>query len=612
MKTRILCLFLFLPVLLSGTRAFAEKPWTEVRSPHFRVLTNGSTGDARHVAHEFEQMRYVFATQFPQFRLDSGAPMTIFAARDEQTAKMLEPGMWKAKGAKPAGVFHHGWEKQYVMVRLDETGLSPRVEVYHEYTHSILHLNSHWLPTWLDEGMAEFYGYTSFQQHKIYIGAPTVRAGRLQATPIPIEDLMSNDKVRSYYRDQDRADMFYAESWALVHYLIFGPEMGRGAKLNQFFQLIQGDTPQKTAFVQVFGSFAQMDKALDIYMRNMAFHAAVLPDPPQINEKDFTAKMLTMAQTEAELAGYHLWTGDLADAKPLVAKALKDDPKLGFAHEEEGFILFAEGQDGVARDEFSQAFALDGTLYLSLFAKTMLSPIAKSNAPADETAFNDAMEKVLDLNHQFAPAYVQLARLAVRQGDLQHAYGLARRAEELEPSRAGYHLLTGQILLRMGKDAQAADFAQYVAKHWYGPDHNEAVELWNRVPAAQRPAGISLVEEVPTGTQTATGIVKSSTCGGVDPQGKKQQWTLVLNHDGKEMTFHSKDKGFFMFGFSDTLWWGENHASSCRHLEGLRAVVQYKPDTTDTSYAGNIAELDVLDDLPGSAGGSASQTVAAK
>jgi hypothetical protein len=83
----------------------------EVRSPHFRVLTNGSQDDDRHVAREFEQMRFVFAHRNPVFRLEGGAPMVVFAAQDEPTAKSLEPYLWKEKGAKPAGVFNHGWEK---------------------------------------------------------------------------------------------------------------------------------------------------------------------------------------------------------------------------------------------------------------------------------------------------------------------------------------------------------------------------------------------------------------------------------------------------------------------------------------------------------------------
>lgn len=110
--------FVFLLVTVVPCVA-GEKAWIEVCSPHFRVLTNSSQKDARSVAHEFEQVRYVFAEHNPQFRLEGGAPLTIFAAADESTAKMLEPSLWKAKGAKPAGVYHHAWEREYVMVRME-------------------------------------------------------------------------------------------------------------------------------------------------------------------------------------------------------------------------------------------------------------------------------------------------------------------------------------------------------------------------------------------------------------------------------------------------------------------------------------------------------------
>jgi hypothetical protein len=49
------------PVCLALLIAFSahaeQKPWTEVKSPHFRVITDGSDRDARNVAAEFEQMR---------------------------------------------------------------------------------------------------------------------------------------------------------------------------------------------------------------------------------------------------------------------------------------------------------------------------------------------------------------------------------------------------------------------------------------------------------------------------------------------------------------------------------------------------------------------------
>jgi len=526
MNCRPVLIALGLALALPSAAIAKVAPWNEICSPHFCVLTNGSAADARHVAHEFEQMRYVFAGGLKNARLDSGEPMLIFAARDEQTAKSLEPGIWKRKGAKPAGLFKHGWEKQYVMVDLDAetTGLNTYALVYHEYTHFILHLNAHWLPVWLDEGMAEFYAYTRFQGNKILLGVPTARQPNRGEAPIPLKTLLEVTLSSPYYSDSDKVEQFYFESWVLVHYLTFGPNMGGGVKLNQFFGELQTGTEQEQAFQQVFGSLAAVEKGLDQYMMQVAFRVDVVPDESQVNEKTFTVKKLTIAETEAQLAGYHLWSHDVNSAQPLVKQALADDPKLGLAHEENGFLLFAAGNDGAATAEFSQAYTLDSSLYLSLFAKTMLSPIAASNAAVDEAAFRAALEHVADLNEQFAPAYVQMARLAMRENNPQLAFSLSRKAEELEPWRAGYHLLTGQILLRMGKDAEAASFAEFVAEHWDGPDHNEAVELWNTIPMTERPAGKSLVEEIPDNTKTARGTVQSVQCGAKTSHGR---WSLA-------------------------------------------------------------------------------------
>jgi len=587
MNLRCISVVLFLLSVCVTSASASESPWTEVRSPHFRVLTNGGVGEARRVAYEFEQLRFVFSTRFPNARLQSGAPLLIFATRDEETAKKLDPLTWKRMGGNMAGEFRHGWERQYAIVRLDTFGGDGAKEVvYHEYAHTILHLNSHWLPAWLDEGMAEIYGYTRFQGNKIYLGAPTLRVRTLRSRmPDPIEKIITVDHLSPLYN----GEFFYAESWALVHFLVYGPGMEGGKKLDQFFDQLQQGVEQKKAFQQVFGDFGKLDKALASYMLQPTYATTILTNSPQIDEKTFASRGLSVAETEAELGAFYLWDHNGQDARSLSLQALHDDPKLGLAYENIAFLDFIEGKDADAAKEFAQAFALDGTLYLSLFDKTMLSPQATSNAVDDMNTLGATLGKVLRLNPDFAPAYVQLARLALRENDLSSALKVARKAEELEPSRAGYHLLSGQIERRMGNGAVAAVSAKFVADRWFGPDHDEAVELWNSVPAAQRPAGESIQEMVPSDTQTVDGTVKSVTCG------EPQVWAFILNHNGQPLTFHRS--GGFAAGYSDTLWYGGDHFSLCHHLDGLRAVIRYhKP--ANTTYAGDVAEIEIRDDLP--------------
>jgi tetratricopeptide (TPR) repeat protein len=283
---------------------------------------------------------------------------------------------------------------------------------------------------------------------------------------IPIETLISVDRGSPYYHDNDKVGRFYAESWGLTHFLTFGPGMEQGKKLDKFDDLLQQGMEQKKAFQQVFGDFPEVEKALGQYVHQYSMPTWVLKNPPQIDEKDFAVRNLSQAETQAELGGYHLWSHDLTDAKPLIEESLKNDPKLALAHENTGFLYFSDGKDDDATREFAQAFERDGRRYLSLFYKTMLSPAARSEVPEDQVALHDALLQVLHLNPQFAPAFVELARLAVRQGNLSNALGLSRRAEQLEPARAGYHLLSGQIMLRMGRGAEAATFAKYVADRW--------------------------------------------------------------------------------------------------------------------------------------------------
>lgn len=581
--------FLFSAVFLRPARS-GEKPWTEVRSPNFRVLTNGSAGDGRRVAREFEQMRAVFALAFPKMRLETGAPLTIFAPRDESSMKAMAPDFWKAPGPKPAGLFQHGWERQYAVIRLDQDIPGKYNVVYHEYVHSLLHANFRWLPTWLDEGLAEFYGNTRFEESKMYVGAPSARLRRLQgATWIKLDELISENPWRKFRNDELQIDLYYSEAWALVHYLTFGPGMEQGAKLNRFYSALLLGEDQNKAFQEAFGNFNDVEDGLVRYTRQFMFKNYVAQSPAQLKEKDFPSRVTTQAETDAELAAYRLFSHDRDEARVATQQALRGDPNLALAHETLGFLEFADGKDQDADSEFAKAYAADPQRYLSLYYKTMLSPLRTSTAPAEELALRNAMYDVLKANPRYAPGFIELAWITARHGDLQNALILARKAEVLEPSRAGYHLLVGRLLLALGSGQEAGKQATFVADRWRGPDRDEAMELWNDIPAEKRPSGAPEPLGTPSTTLTSQGTLMSVVCGG-----KEGGTTLVLQNPIGTQTFRSS--GAHRIGYSDTLWFGTDHFTLCHHLEGLRAIVEYKP-STDKDLTGEWLGLELREDL---------------
>ena len=84
-------------------------PWLRVASPHFSVLSDGSSREARHVAGQLERMRAVFGQMFPGLPLDPVAPLEVIAVRDAKEFRTLEPAAYLGKGRLDlAGFFQSG------------------------------------------------------------------------------------------------------------------------------------------------------------------------------------------------------------------------------------------------------------------------------------------------------------------------------------------------------------------------------------------------------------------------------------------------------------------------------------------------------------------------
>jgi tetratricopeptide (TPR) repeat protein len=557
------------------------------------VISNGSEKDARQVAAGFEQIRAVFSSLLPGLRTDSGAETIIFATTDQKTFLEMLPNA-KKEANRLAGVFRRGWEKDYVIVRLEFPDQTREI-VYHEYIHELLRLNFTRLPAWLDEGLAEFYGNTQFRASQVIIGAPSPRLALLRKeAPYPLQTVLSVNQRSPYYYDKDKVGMFYAESWGLTHFLIFGKGMGNGQRMNEYLKLLQQKMDSQQAFAQVFGNPGDVEKLFQEYVGHFAFTAMQTDKPVNVDASSFAGGPMSVAETDASLGGFYNYMGSVETANQWLTAAVAADPHSALAHENLGLLAFRQGNDEMAEKEFDQAASLAPDSYLALYYDAMLHLQAKTDA--DSLANLDAaMIRVLQLNPRFAPALIVRSQIYVKQGKLQDAYNIAVQAQKLEPDRGGYITHLAAILLLGHNYPVAVKTAETVVARWSTSDGAEALAVINEgrrlgkiEPSAAKQAQESDEMKYTEGTTAVEGVVKSVSCE------KSKPMEIVLQSGNQEFSFQSS--GPHGVGFSDTLWYGEDHFNSCHHIEGMKAVVRYKPSAEQAAKS-EIRWLEIRDDL---------------
>jgi hypothetical protein len=120
-----------------GLALASTDQWVEVRSDHFRVLTDAGEKQGRHILDQFERMRWMFQALYPKLSVDPSAPIVIVAARNQKVFESIEPAAYMGKGMmKIAGLFMKSTDKNYILMRLDaEDEHHPYTTIYHEYTH---------------------------------------------------------------------------------------------------------------------------------------------------------------------------------------------------------------------------------------------------------------------------------------------------------------------------------------------------------------------------------------------------------------------------------------------------------------------------------------------
>src|SRR5579862_6064801 len=452
---------------LAGDR---NQNWIEVRSPHFIVLSNAGEKDGRHVAAQFENIRALFHTAFSKARVDPGKPTIIFALRNEDSLKIFLPSYGTNPNAKKlAGLFLARPDMNFALVRMDAPSTSGNEyhTVYHEYTHSILRMNFRGLPLWLDEGLAEFYGSTQFDSHSASFGMADANLLRTlqRDNLIPVATLVSVDASSPLYNAREHSGMFYAESWAIVHYFMLSPEAKKDALLDKFLASLQSTDDPIEAARQSFGDLKKLADKLETYARQPTFYFARLPIESGLSEKDFTARPLPLAEALTQEANFLMRNGSLSEALNLLHQAEDADHSLAALHEALGYYHYLRSDNENADKEFDQAISLDPKNAASYYYKAEIL-YRKSGYHKDTTPIiRDYLEKAIGFDANFAPAHAFLCIAYTEEDETKpKSIGEAKRAIELEPGNLAYYVDLGRAALANGKTADAQTIADRAQK----------------------------------------------------------------------------------------------------------------------------------------------------
>lgn len=478
MLKRLLLFVLILAAALAPARDKAET-WTEVRSPHFTVVTNSNEKQGRRIADQFERMRSVFHVAFPKLQIDPGSPIVVLAIKDQKDFRALEPEAYLAKGSlKLGGLFLRAPDKNYVLMRLDAEGEHPYSVVYHEYTHLLLSKSAEWMPLWLNEGLAEFYQNSDIREKDVSLGEPSgenillLRQNKL----LPLATLFSVDEKSPYYHQENKGSIFYAESWALTHYIYIKDHQDKAGRLTQYAELLIQKVDPVTAATRAFGDLKQLQSALEGYIRQGSFNYFKMTATTEVDDSAFKVQALTPAQADAVRADFLAYDERTADARALLDHVLQEDPSNVSAQETLGFLEFRQGHLEEARKRYAQAVQLDSQSFLAHYyfaAISMSGPVAA----ADEAQVESSLRSAIKLNPSFAPTYDRLAAfLGMRSRNLEEARMMGLTAVSLDPANIGYRLNVANVLLAMGKGQNAVEVLRYAAKLAKTPQETQAVD----------------------------------------------------------------------------------------------------------------------------------------
>ena len=491
-------LFLIQAFIGNASLLCAKDNWISIRTRNFLLVGNTSEGNIRNVGLRFEQFRDAFSRLF-NLPPDSPYSTTVVVFKNEISFRPFKP-LYQGKPMNIGGVFLAGQDLNFIALNLEAGSNSPYHVIYHEYVHYLVNSTKLRFPLWLNEGLAEFY--STFEvtdgDKKILLGR-TVENHILYLREnkfLPLATLLKVDRSSPDYNENSKRGIFYAESWALVHYLMLGNPQ-RHKEYLEFVDLQSRNQPVEESFHKAFGTdYSTLEKELRDYIHRNLYPLLNLPLEQRLQ---FDASAESKPLTEAEVQYYlgdlllHSRREDVAEG--YFQKALELDPNLSQAHASLGMYYLRQKQWDKARQSLAQAAASDSSHYLVHYYYASMLVDEETHGGGSSAAFSKEkaktiraeLKKAIAMAPNFPESYGLLAYVNLTSGEeLDESIPLVQKAKKLTPRREDLDFLLAQLYARKEDYKSARGLLERLTrKDSEFPEQAQALQLLEHIQSVE-------------------------------------------------------------------------------------------------------------------------------
>lgn len=445
-------------VLIAASHQVPGKDtWTSVRTRNFMLVGNASEKEIRQVGTKLEQFRDVFTRLFAAAKFNTPIPTTVIVFKSMNSYKPFNFG-------NNAGYFQKGPDVNYITLTTELGAQNPYSVIYHEYVHQFVDNTLGNVPVWFNEGLAEYYSSFDIEEdRKVHLGEliPYHIYALREEKLLPLRTLFAVDHYSPYYNESSKRGVFYAESWALVHYLLQANNGARRLQLAKFMNLLGAKLPIDEAFRQAFQIDVEaMEKELKRYIEGHSFRMEVATFERKLEfDNEMTSALISEADAQAYLGDLLLHLNRLDDAETRLQQALSLDPHSTMAQASLGIVRTRQGRFAEARKNLEAAVAGNSNNYLAHYYYAYAISregmdqfnLVRAYAAESVATMRGELNKAIELNPAYPESYSLLAFVNLVAGEeLDKSVELLKRALALSPGRQDLSLMLAQVYLRQG------------------------------------------------------------------------------------------------------------------------------------------------------------------